>query len=282
MVKVKKSVKKVQKKDIVYEKKDLNLSNLFSSSWMIFKKRIWLIIVLSLLLSVLPQVIGNEILGLKYGFNDPFEGVTDWEILFYLFISYFSYLVPFILILGILGVLLTSSIILILPKKEEKISFSNALSEGSNIFLKMLGFSIVTMIFLLFLFLLLIIPGVIFLVYWSIAIYVLVFEKKKIIESLRISKERVKGNWWTVFLYMIVIILIYFGISIGVGIVTLPISLILLSLKASIQNNLILIVILDSIVNLISGFLNSLMSAFSLIFYYCLYLELSKGKINKL
>lgn len=46
--------------------------------------------------------------------------------------------------------------------------------------------------------LLLIIPGVIFSVYYSFAVYVFFFEEKKGMEAIKRSKQLVKGYWWPV------------------------------------------------------------------------------------
>ena len=54
---------------------------------------------------------------------------------------------------------------------------------------------------------LLIIPGVIFAVWFALAMYILILENKGIMESLSKSKELVKGHFWTVFGYNL-----FFGI----------------------------------------------------------------------
>ena len=62
-----------------------------------------------------------------------------------------------------------------------------------------IGLTILTSIFILLWALLLIIPGVIYSIFYSLAIYVFFFEDKKGMAAIRRSKELIKGYWWPVF-----------------------------------------------------------------------------------
>lgn len=61
---------------------------------------------------------------------------------------------------------------------------------------------------LFFLFLMFVIPAVIFAVYWSFAFLAIILKDKKYLSALDYSKEMVKGRWWKVFGY-----LVFFGIA---------------------------------------------------------------------
>ncbi|MEK6910978.1 MAG: hypothetical protein AABW82_04360 [Nanoarchaeota archaeon] len=97
--------------------------------------------------------------------------------------------------------------------KGKKFSYSEALSEGKKNYWRAIGYIIVVSIFIALLFLLLIIPGVIFAVYWAFAYYVFLGEKKGIMDSLKASKNMVKGKWWMTFGYVLLIMLIIMAIS---------------------------------------------------------------------
>jgi hypothetical protein len=76
------------------------------------------------------------------------------------------------------------------------ITFEKALSKALSRWLPAIGTNIVMGIFLVGLFLLFIAPGVIFIVYWSFAMMVVLFEDKSFLHALKFSKAVVEGRWW--------------------------------------------------------------------------------------
>lgn len=122
----------------------------------------------------------------------------------------------FIIIYLIISVLLSISYVHISLAKKET-SWKNVFKVARNFFWKYLGISILMGILLILLYLLLIIPGIIFTVYWIFAIYILMNEKLGIWESLKKSKQIVKGRWWRVFGYFLLLMLIIMAVSIVTG-----------------------------------------------------------------
>jgi hypothetical protein len=74
-----------------------------------------------------------------------------------------------------------------------------------KLFWPYLGLTVLTSIFILLWTLLLIIPGIIFSVFYSLACYVFFFEGKKGMAAIRRSTELVKNYWWPVFGRFIVV-----------------------------------------------------------------------------
>ena len=138
-------------------------------------------------------------------------------------------------------------------------TYKESIKGGLNYFWKYLGLSIVLIIFLFLLFLLLIIPGIIFLIYWLFAPYVLIAENKKIMESLKRSKEIVKGRWWHVFGYFLL-----FSIILGI-------ILFILTIPNFFLSSGILKLIINQVYTLISVPL-------SLLFFRNFYYDLIKNK----
>jgi hypothetical protein len=76
--------------------------------------------------------------------------------------------------------------------------------------------------------LLLIIPGIIFAIWYSLASYALLIEGKKGVHALNRSKELVKGHFWkvlgafvlTTLFYALITLILFFGLSLLVGIIT--------------------------------------------------------------
>src|SRR3989338_5030802 len=82
-------------------------------------------------------------------------------------------------------------------------SFIEALYGGRRYLLKCIWLSQVLGFFVSGLLFLLVIPGIIFSIYWSFSYFVLIGTNKGVIGSLKESREIIKGNWWKVFGYLI-------------------------------------------------------------------------------
>ena len=138
------------------------------------------------------------------------------------------------------------------------------------------GFSIVMGIFLLGLFILLIVPGIIFSIYWIFSYYVFLNERKGIFASLGQSRQIVKGKWWTMLGYFILIILIVIGISI---IFSMPswitgIILAMQTLAGNVSKSLLTFQsILTQILSIAASFVTT---PLVILFFKNLYLELKK------
>lgn len=126
-------------------------------------------------------------------------------------------------------------------------------------------------------FLLLIIPAIIFTVYWIFGIYILFDEKKGIRESLRRSREIVRGKWWRVLGNSLLIGLILIGIYFALTLISFPTQII--------YNNAILngesistqFIVLNSLLGWLSNFLISLISIpIPILFFKNLYFDLKK------
>jgi len=88
-------------------------------------------------------------------------------------ISLSLFFMVFYLIMGIAFIYVA-----IFKQKNTQMSFGQAVKGGLNYFWVYIGLSLLLIVFLIPLFLLFIIPGLIFAVYWSFAPYVLINEKK--------------------------------------------------------------------------------------------------------
>jgi ABC-type Fe3+ transport system permease subunit len=130
-----------------------------------------------------------------------------------------TYLRVFQMLEGLIGIIATMAIAFIVKHHVEgkKIGHKEALKESMQKWLAALGTSIIMGIFLFLLALLLIIPAIIFYVYWIFAIYVVLFYNKVGKKALDYSKEIVKGRWWTVFGYSLIFSIIGFLLAFMIG-----------------------------------------------------------------
>ena len=142
--------------------------------------------------------------------------------------------------------------------KKDKFSYKEILENGKTNYWRYFGFTIVVTIFIMLLFLLLIISGVIFAVYWVFAAYVFLEKKQKIIDSLKESKRIVKKRWWKTFGYMILFGLVTLAFVLILSIIKLPIGIPVL-LKTISSSNISLGLLLGSLtLNLIYDFVIAL------------------------
>lgn len=202
----------------------MRFGELFSKSWQEYKQNFKVFAIIFLLLSVIPTIISflvsipSTLEALKLGTTQQtFLGVFfSWK---YLLVIIFG------IITFLLGLWMSVSFIYNSLYRKKEMSVRETLSGGKKYFWKYLLFSIVYGIFLIGLFLLFIIPGIIFMIFWVFSSYVLIGQNKGILESLKTSREIVRGKWWHTFGFLLLFGLIMIGISlvfsIGAGLINL-------------------------------------------------------------
>lgn len=105
----------------------------------------------------------------------------------------------------------------------KKASFGTCLSTGIGTCLPVIGLSIVLAVGLMLGFILLIVPGVILFLAWSVAVPVLVIEKTGVFATLGRSAELTKGHRWAILGLAVVVWIISFILSM----VVLPLTAVL-------------------------------------------------------
>jgi len=200
---------------------------LFSGSLSEFGKKFVMILKAFLFLYFIPSIILMLIFGLVVliaypGSTNVFaeiasSGFTNFDVSSVPGVAWLVVLfVLIIVVLVVLMILLNISYIHIAFLDKEK-SFREVLGVAKKFFWKYLWLVIIMGLLLILLFILLIIPGVIFMIYWIFASYILMNEKKGAWESLKRSKQIVKGRWWRTFGFMILIALVAIVVSLVAG-----------------------------------------------------------------
>lgn len=105
------------------------------------------------------------------------------------------------------------SVMLVLLLKNREANCKDLMEKAKPLFWKFLLVSLLSGVLLILLYLALIIPGIIFSIFWALASYTLIFEGKTGISALRRSRELINGHWWAVFARYLVYILIYVILS---------------------------------------------------------------------
>ena len=179
-------------------KTDVTFGNLWNESIDFFKKNFMMLFLVGLLLYFAPRfyIEYNSLIGQALNTITREEGRK-------MIISFAS--------MSISSALLAVSIAYSVKSKKKNLSFGEVINGASKYYLKAICLSIVLAFALIFLFMLLIVPGIVFLIYWIFSTYILVFEDVSIIESMRRSMNLVKDKWWNVF-FMVSLL----GITTGV------------------------------------------------------------------
>ncbi len=177
----------------------ITFDELMRHSYADYRKHLPLFIKLSFILYFIPTIL----LSVAYFFiEEPmkrlaFGGVMD-------------------IILGFFTLLLMFTIIkvLLIKRSRHELSVAEALKEGIAHYGEGITLSIILGLALAGLYLLFIVPGVIFSVFWEFVFYALITDNVKIPQAFAHSKKVVEGRWWTVLGYMILLGLVLTGVSI--------------------------------------------------------------------
>jgi hypothetical protein len=213
------------KKEAKKTKDNYSFGSIFKESFEEYKKKLSLISKTFLYIYLIPTIILLVILAFTIiifhptisgnAIFDSTKGAVgiNSEILKDLPIGVIIFVFILALISLIISLMLSLSYIHISLAKNNKTTVSEIWKSTKLTFKKYIGFVLVNAIFLILLYILLIIPGIIFTVYWIFAVFILIAEKKKILPSLKASRNIIRGRWWKTFGYLILLLIIICIIS---------------------------------------------------------------------
>jgi hypothetical protein len=102
-----------------------------------------------------------------------------------------------------------------------KVSFGDSLSTGLSVVLPLIGLAIISGVGIMLGMILLIVPGVILALMWSVAVPALVVERVGVFEALGRSNALTKGAKWKIFGLALIILVAYWLLSVALGLVGL-------------------------------------------------------------
>ncbi len=169
-----------------------------------------------------------------------------------------------IIILFILSAISLVSMISIAYAIKQKIDkkscdLKEAITFGFNKLMPALGTMILLFIFVFLLSLLLIIPGIIFAVYWTFALYVVIFKNVSGNSALSQSKELVQNRWWKTLGFLFII-----------GLIPTLIGFIAIMLLPP----------LSGTITIISSFISTVINAFAIVGTTLLFLNYDKNRLK--
>ena len=254
----------------------MDFETIFGKSYNDYKKNFRVIFILTLIFIGIPLVLSNIIL-LGFSIQDPVfyeslinDNPENISIKFAIVLSLLSFIALVLYFIFEAG--------LVKDSIKGKFKLNKTINSGKKYFWKFVWFSIVIFFFLILLFLALIIPGIIFAVYWTLAIYIYFDSKKTVVQSLSASFHMIKGNWWRIFGYTILLFLILGVVGMIINLIGLPIGILLKNLGLPDLWISFLNFILSDVINLIYALISV---PFSILFYKNIYLEMRGNKVKK-
>ncbi|MFC1801803.1 hypothetical protein ACFLZB_05055 [Nanoarchaeota archaeon] len=217
-------------------KKEYSLGEVLSHAWHLFKKNFKLILFITLIIYIPINIILQLI---------PVDPIIN-EFGFWQGMRLYSRIMQ--ILEGLIGIIAMMAIVHVIDMavKNKKVGLGDAFIKALTSWPKAIWTNIVRSIFLIGLFVLLIVPGIIYSVYWYFFIFVVVIHGKYGNQALKHSKAVVKGRWWRIVGYAIV-----FGIlSAIIGIaVALPFALF-----SGFTGDIITSIIGDTLIDIVASF----------------------------
>jgi len=163
--------------------------------------------------------------------------------------------------------------------REPEIKVWEAFKKGLKFFWRYLWMIIILLVVTLAGYVLFIIPGIIFSIWFTFAMYILLVENVGGAKALGRSRELVKGFWWTVFARLLIIAIFSFIISLALNILNQFSGSILALGDRQQQLSLVIIgVILAFVIAIVSLLANFIVYAVIIIYKYLLYGKLKQAK----
>lgn len=198
----------------------LRLGEIFSATWALYSKHFALIVIITLVVAI-PVNIGNTLIT-DMSTDLSTSAITDDGYGVFSGIMWINLLGGGIL-LALVGVLTPLAISFAVNKlvKGESVTYQEALKAAFSAWPRGIITSLILFVLLVVLYTLLIIPGIIFTIFWAFAIPAVMISGLSGMSALSDSKSIVSGRWWKVFGNLLVI-----GILVGIigAIISSPFS----------------------------------------------------------
>ena len=189
--------------------------DLFGKAWELFMKKKWhylKIIAIPYLLSI-PLLFTGAIMSTFSGSLTMVGGILI--------------IVLMVIILILVNVWATVALLYAIMERDKELTVKETYQKAWSKILDFIGVSILSFLIIAGGFILFIVPGIIFSVWYSLAFYVFMKEDLTGMAALRRSKELVVGRWWSVLWRLIFPSLIYIAIGLALGVVMTGFSYIL-------------------------------------------------------
>lgn len=186
---------------------EYNEMDIISHAWTIFTEKLAIVAGIVVLVNIMPDIAISWMSDTQYRLSHDPELTNA-------IIQLIEGLAQFLNILSIMAI----AIVVKYALEKKEIATMEALRKALSSYPKTLGTTILAALLIL-VYSLLIIPGIMYFVYWYFVVYVVLFQNKSSFEALEYSKSLVKNRWWRtfkiafllwIFAMMVILLYIYF------------------------------------------------------------------------
>jgi hypothetical protein len=196
----------------------VSIGRVFERAWSAVRTNTGVIFGLALLIGAVPGFILSYLF-IRLGVGSP-EAIANGTV------PPYGLIVP-VLISSLVGLIISALVqgaltrATVVASEGGKVSFGDCLSTGLSVALPLIGLAIITAIGIALGMILLIVPGIILALMWSVAVPALVVERVGVFEALGRSNALTKGAKWKIFGLAVIIMVAYWLLSVILGMVGL-------------------------------------------------------------
>jgi hypothetical protein len=231
----------------VYEERRMSVGRVFQRAFATIGRNLVVVLGFALLVGAVPGLLLTYALG-QFGVLSPATLASGS------FGTFFGVILGSVLVGIIISTLVEAALTRVTVQSSEgrTVSFGDALGTAFSVVLPLIGLAIVAGIGIMLGMILLIVPGVILFLMWSVAAPALVVEREGVFAALTRSAELTKGARWKIFGIFLILIVGNWLISKVVGLVGLaaysPANASGLS-----ATNMVVSIVLGTLLNAVSG-----------------------------
>lgn len=176
-----------------------DVSAIFGQTWNIYKQRfgtfLGIIVIPMFIMMIITAIF--FVAGGSFGIVFLFSKITTGSIGLFVLLA-----ILFLIIIFVIQAWGQTALLYAIKDSSERIGIIESYRRGWHKILSYFWVYLLVGLIVFGGFLLLIIPGIIFAVWFSFAVFILIAENLKGVKALSKSKEYVKGHWWSVFWYL--------------------------------------------------------------------------------
>jgi hypothetical protein len=197
-----------------YQDREMSVGRVFQRAFSAVTQNPVVVLGLALLVGALPGLVISYLF-VKLGFFAP-RGLQSGAFSFRTLMgaTFVSSLVGIIIAALVQGALTRA---VVTANEGRRATFGESVATGLRVILPLIGLSIVTGIGVMIGFILLIVPGIVLLLMWAVAVPALVVERIGILDALRRSAELTKDSRWKILGLFLVLLIAYWVVSAILG-----------------------------------------------------------------
>lgn len=202
----------------VYDERQMSIGRVFQRAFSAVSLNPGVILGLALLIGALPSLFMTYLF-FRLGLTDPATlrngGLSQSGFVWGVF---FTSMLTFVISALVQGALTRATVS---ANEGQRASFVESLAAAFSVLLPLIGLSLLWAFGIGLGFILLVVPGIILMMMWAVAVPSLVVERQGVFAAFRRSAELTKGAKWKIFGLCLLLLVIYWALSLIIGLVGL-------------------------------------------------------------